>query len=253
MDPRNINEGDLRINLAACSNTVSFWSLPERLKIHELGQDFGKVTSSTWCSDGSILATASSVKPDHISLTYVKNEAFSTTEILGPLGPKFTIRAMQFPRASKRLLCVASSDQVFLYDISAKGKKVKQEFRKVPNVTCLSVGHKNEIIAAGNQDGQLYFLKPLIGRVTDPIKVSDGSSLTCVKFNTQLPWNNLGTSDESGTVTFWDVNRLKVLKKFSEHNAPATGIAYSPINDLSVSCGLDKRCHCYDPRYKMKR
>jgi protein NEDD1 len=57
-----------------------------------------------------------------------------------------------------------------------------------------------------------------------------------------------GTASDDGAVTLWDANARRVLHSFKDaHVGPATGIAFSPINEmLMVSVGLDKRLVCYD-------
>ena len=54
-----------------------------------------------------------------------------------------------------------------------------------------------------------------------------------------------------GHVNFFDVNTGQELHAFKEHKAPATDLAFSPVNDVLVlSSGLDKRCVCYDTMTK---
>lgn len=57
----------------------------------------------------------------------------------------------------------------------------------------------------------------------------------------------VGASTDKGSLAFWDVITAKEIQKFSEHKAPSTGLAFSPVNEVLVlSSGLDKRCVCYD-------
>ena len=61
----------------------------------------------------------------------------------------------------------------------------------------------------------------------------------------------IGGSTDSGNVSFWDVNSAREIHSFGEHNAPATDLAFSPLNEVLVlSSGLDKRCLCYDTMTK---
>ena len=47
------------------------------------------------------------------------------------------------------------------------------------------------------------------------------------------------------------MNTGQELHTFKEHKAPATDLAFSPVNDVLVlSSGLDKRCVCYDTMTK---
>ena len=110
--------------------------------------------------------------PDHINLTFINSDACSTVEILGPLGKKSQIRALQYPHSSQKCICLAVNDHVMLYDVTKK--KIRQDFQKIPNVTCLTLSQTDKYIAAGNSNGYLYLLNPLTGRsaFTHPIRIS---------------------------------------------------------------------------------
>ncbi|CAO2579052.1 Protein NEDD1 [Lemmus lemmus] len=58
----------------------------------------------------------------------------------------------------------------------------------------------------------------------------------------------LGSVSENGTVTLWDVNSQSSNHSFdSTHKAPASGIFFSPVNELLfVNTGLDKRIILYE-------
>ena len=57
---------------------------------------------------------------------------------------------------------------------------------------------------------------------------------------------------DDGAVNLWDINTRRMLHSFTNsHIAPATGLNFSPINDiLLMSVGLDKRIVCYDTQGK---
>ena len=79
---------------------------------------------------------------------------------------------------------------------------------------------------------------------------TERASLTSVEFN-NIKYSMIGGSTDSGNVSFWDVNSAREIHSFGEHNAPATDLAFSPLNEvLVVSSGLDKRCLCYDTMTK---
>ena len=58
----------------------------------------------------------------------------------------------------------------------------------------------------------------------------------------------LGACYDSGAVFLWDASRRQMSNSFTAfHVAPASDIAFSPLNDmLLTSVGLDKRIVCYD-------
>ena len=67
-----------------------------------------------------------------------------------------------------------------------------------------------------------------------------------------LPTAVVGAAFDTGHVSLWDVNQRRLLHTFTGgHVAPASGLAFSPVNDiLLASVGLDKRLVCYDPKSK---
>jgi protein NEDD1 len=236
---------DNSVKLATCAEDVSIWRLPDTSRLHS-ETHVGSVKCSSWNFEGSCLATCGSTKDDHINLTFVKNNVCSTAEIMGPFGSGSSIRAIQYPRTTQKFLCVASENSVVLYDVVKK--KIRQNFGKVNDISCLAMNHNDKYIAAGCQDGRLHVLNSLTGRPAfhQPLMVAEEASFTSVKFN-YIKHSLLGGSTDGGSVTFWDVNAAKQLQTFNEHRAPASGLAFSPVNEVLVlSAGLDKRCVCYD-------
>lgn len=63
----------------------------------------------------------------------------------------------------------------------------------------------------------------------------------------------LGAVSDTGCVTLWDTHSQNPYHMFEgAHKAPASGICFSPVNDLLfVTVGLDKRIICYDVSSKM--
>ena len=100
-----------------------------------------------------------------------------------------------------------------------------------------------------NSLGKLYLLNTVTGRpaLAQPIKITnEDSCISATSFN-HIKYSMVGASCDDGSVAFWDVHTAKELQTFGEHKAPATGLAFSPVNEVLVaSTGLDKRCVCYD-------
>ena len=71
-----------------------------------------------------------------------------------------------------------------------------------------------------------------------------------VQFN-QFKKSLLGSVSDDGGVSLWDCNTRQLINTFPSHRAPATGLSFSPINDiLLMSVGLDKRITCQDTQSK---
>ena len=189
-----------------------------------------------------------SIRVSLIFIFFCLQGKFSSFDILSPFGKNSRINALQYPKTTSKFLCIAlDNGHVLLYNVNKK--KSRQDFNKVPNVTCLTMSHNDKYIAAGNSKGQLYLLNSVTGRpaLAQPIKITDEEcSLSSTCFN-NIKYSMVGASCDDGSVAFWDVNTAKELQTFREHKTPATGLAFSPVNEvLAASAGLDKRCVCYD-------
>lgn len=232
------------IKLATCGDTVAIWDFPEMKKIYQTG---GRVVSAAWSNDGSCLASCSSDKSDYLSLTTVEKNFCNSQQIIGPRGPNSRIKGLCFPKSSQKSVCIAADDHVMVFDLSKK--KVRQDFPKVSNVSCIATSSNDKYIAAGTSSGHLHILNPMTGRAAFPQPImltKDQNELTCTKFN-NIKQSMIGASTDSGSLIFWDIHANKEVHRFNEHKAPATGLAFSPVNEVLVmSSGLDKRCVCYD-------
>ena len=62
----------------------------------------------------------------------------------------------------------------------------------------------------------------------------------------------LGAVSDDSALNLWDSNTRKLFTSFaSDHKAPATGLSFSPMNDMLLcSVGLDKRIVFYDVQGK---
>ena len=71
-----------------------------------------------------------------------------------------------------------------------------------------------------------------------------------VQFN-KFKRSLLGSVSDDGSVSLWDCNTRQLVNTFPSHRAPATGLSFSPINDiLLLSIGLDKRITFQDTQSK---
>lgn len=62
----------------------------------------------------------------------------------------------------------------------------------------------------------------------------------------------LGAVSDDSALNLWDSNTRKLFTSFAtDHKAPATGLSFSPMNDMLLcSVGLDKRIVFYDVQGK---
>ena len=115
-------------------------------------------------------SSCNTFNPDRINLTLLNNNVYRTVEIQGP--EKSQIRALHYPNSSQKSICLAVNDHVMLYDVQKK--KIREDFQKIQNVTCLTTDRHDKYIAAGNTNGCLYLLNLRTGRpaFTHPIRIA---------------------------------------------------------------------------------
>ena len=166
--------------------------------------------------------------------------------------------------AFRNALILGYSDHVTIYDVL--NQKITKEIKlsqydnhpqslsatsssfSTPTLTTLAVNQRlgRGHVAVGGKNGHLRIIS-LNAEVSGPpaidSKLQDITSLKFSRFKQSL----LAGSSNSGTVALWDANAVKRTSSFSEHRAPASDLAFSPMNEMLLSSsGLDKRCFCYD-------
>ena len=219
------------VRLVSTADNLVVWNLGEIEKLYsEPGTGF---RSSSWNYDGTCVASCQR-DSDQIILTFVKKNVCTSAQLKVPHG---NVMAVQFPRTTVKLLTLATANRVLFFDIAKQ--KVRQEFKNLDNVNCLTLNQTDKYIAAGCAGGKTFILNTVTGRPAykDPLVASRDVSVTAVKFNI-LKQSLLGTSSDEGAVSFWDVNHAKITAVFNEHKAPCTGLAFSPVNEvLALSAG----------------
>ena len=90
----------------------------------------------------------------------------------------------------------------------------------------LGTGH----VAVGGRNGYLRLINLVSGvsglPAIDP-QIQDITQLCFSRFKQSL----LAGSTESGVIALWDANAVKTTASFTEHRAPASGLALSLINE----------------------
>ena len=166
--------------------------------------------------------------------------------------------------AFRNALILGYSDHVTIYDVIHQKitKEIKlSQYDNHPHslnaassslntlsLTTLAVNQRlgRGHVAVGGKHGHLRIIS-LNAEVSGPPaidpKLQDVTNLSFSRFKQSL----LAGSTNSGTVALWDANAVKRTSSFSEHRAPASDLAFSPMNEMLLSSsGLDKRCFCYD-------
>ncbi len=212
-----------------------------------------RLQTASWASDASCLAAAARGS-SRVVMTFCKRGVITSTEMS---IKDFEVGAVLFPRTNVRRVILGESGggrRIWLYD--AAKRKPEKEFVLGPaasQVCCLAANVNDSLLAAGccsNKDGEgggVFLLNNMTSRVI-PLKGAEETSVSGLRFAYRRR-SLLAVASESSSVVIWDCNRVDAGASacFSEHRAPSSGLAFSPVNDvLLLSVGLDKRCVFYD-------
>jgi len=205
------------------------------------------ITSNCWSSDTSCVASIVKGK-DRIVLNYSKNNKYTSQELTtqGISAPM----VLRFPKTTQKNLMISEGPSLHVYDIAKS--KVRKTISLKSNITSFAVNHCDAYTAVGCSDGSLNLLTMASNQVSSPMVAPrcGGQKVTSVKYSSVKP-SFLGSSCESGVISFWDCNSNKNIFNLTPHCAPVTAITFSPINDtLALSVGLDKKLVCCDTKTK---
>ncbi|CAB4070296.1 NEDD1 [Lepeophtheirus salmonis] len=207
------------------------------------------VVAQSWSNDGSCLASLPR-DSNTILMTYSVKNMLRTSELsLG--GP---VRAMSFPRSSSmKSIWVSYGSNIS----QVKIKTPETPYKDFPltglssseSVSCLALNVRDDHAVLGTNRGRLKLVNLLSGYESS-LSSPDEMNVNDVKYN-NVRHALLGLASDSGAVSFWDVHARKKLSTFKKHASPASGITFSPVNEMLVlSAGLDKKCICYDTKEK---
>lgn len=154
-----------------------------------------------------------------------------------------------FYRDNARNLAVGSdSGKTYIWD--TKCKNVVKTFSSVSSpVKFLDFNSKNTILATAMENGDIVLYGVNTNNQLGSFKVPYSKSVSSLTFNRDFK-SVLGVATDEGSILVRDLSMSKdkmFLK--TAHNAPVTGIAFSPINkDVMGSCSYDKKSCIYDIR-----
>lgn len=118
-------------------------------------------------------------------------------------------------------------------------------------VTCVTYNWNDCYIASGSLSGEIILHSVTTNLSSTPFGYGSNQPVRHLKYSL-FKKSLLGNVSDNGVVTLWDVNGQSPYHNFDcTHKAPASGICFSPVNELLfVTIGLDKRIILYDTSSK---
>ncbi|XP_045409140.1 protein NEDD1 [Lemur catta] len=203
------------------------------------------ISSICWSSNNNFLVTASS-SGDKIVVSSCKCKPVPLLELAE--GQKQTCVSLN--STSMYLVSGGLNNTVNIWDL--KSKRVHRSLKDHKHeVTCVTYNWNDYYIASGSLSGEIILHSVTTNLSSTPFGYASNESVRQLKYSL-FKKSLLGSVSDSGLVTLWDVNSQSPYHKFdSTHKAPASGICFSPVNELLfVTIGLDKRIILYDTSSK---
>ncbi|XP_016014885.2 protein NEDD1 isoform X1 [Rousettus aegyptiacus] len=203
------------------------------------------ISSVCWSSNNNFLVTASS-SGDKIVVSSCKCKPVPLLE-LGE-GQKQTCVSLN--STSMYLVSGGLNNTVNIWDL--KSKRVHRSLKDHKDeVTCVTYNWNDCYIASGSLSGEIILHSVTTNLSSTPFGHGSNQPVRHLKYSL-FKKSLLGSVSDNGIVTLWDVNSQSPYHNFDNtHKAPASGICFSPVNELLfVTIGLDKRIILYDTSSK---
>ncbi|XP_007668239.2 protein NEDD1 isoform X1 [Ornithorhynchus anatinus] len=233
---------------ASSGDDVKIWdssalTVVERFNPH--GSAHG-IASLCWSNNNNFLVTASTVG-DKIVVSNCKCKPLTLLELAE--GQKQT--CVNLNSTSMYLVSGGLDHTVNIWDL--KSKRLHRSLKDHKDeVTCVTFNWNDCYVASGSLSGEIILHSVTTNLSSTPFGHANSQSIRHLKYST-FKKSLLGSVSDNGVVTLWDVNNQSPYHNFENtHKAPASGICFSPVNELLlVTIGLDKRMILYDTSSKM--
>ncbi|XP_052283917.1 protein NEDD1-like [Dreissena polymorpha] len=229
------------LRLVSAGDDIKIWDCNDFLLEHQFNPHDQNITSVCWACDNSFLASAS-VHTENVVLTDARTWDKSI------LKCEMGVMCLDVNDTSRYMLNGASSGVISVWDL--KTRKVRKTYKEHKGpVTCARFNQGTTSIASGSETGEIILYNVVTGQGCRPMTTPSVQAIKQVQYGRKK--SQLGSVSDDGAVSLWDCNTRQLVHTFSCHRAPATGLSFSPINDIFlVSVGLDKRIVCHDIQTK---
>ncbi|XP_041348412.1 protein NEDD1-like isoform X2 [Gigantopelta aegis] len=224
--------------LASAGDDVKLWDCHTFDRLKQYNPHDQNVSALSWSNDASWLASASALD-NKIALSCVKNGSVATISLDCEEGQT----CVEYDSSARHLISGGISGTVKIWDVKMrKAKKTFKDHKSTLTSACFN--HNDTCIASGSETGEIIINNVVSGFGSSPLVAPKTQAVCQLQFKKSL----LGAVYDSGSVCLWDTNTRRLIHMFTNvHRAPATGITFSPLNEmLMMTVGLDKRLVFYD-------
>ncbi|KAL1775164.1 NEDD1 [Sigmodon hispidus] len=234
------------LRFASSGDDVKIWDASSMTLVDKFNPHSSPhgISSVCWSSNNNFLVTASS-SGDKIVVSNCKCKPVPLLELAE--GQKQT--CVDLNSTSMYLASGGLNNTVNIWDL--KSKRVHRSLKDHKSeVTSVVYNWNDCYIASGSLSGEIILHSVTTNVSSTPFGYGSNQPVRHLKYSL-FRKSLLGSVADNGVVTLWDVNHQSSYHSFDTHKAPASGICFSPVNELLfVTIGLDKRIILYDTSSK---
>ncbi|XP_026869707.2 protein NEDD1 isoform X2 [Electrophorus electricus] len=234
--------------LVSAGDCLKIWDSTTMTVVEQLNPHSAvhPLTQVCWSSSNQYIVSASSTG-DKLVVTSLKSSPVPVMELAE--GKKQTRVALN--STSQFLVSGGLDSTVNIWDLKTKRLHRSLKDHK-EEVTCVSFNGGDSYIASGSTSGDIILHNITTNLSSKPFGHGPNEPVHDLKYSL-IKRSLLGSVSDSGSVVLWDTNTQKEQHTFEgAHKAPASGLAFSPANDLLfITVGLDKKIVCYDTSSKI--
>ncbi|XP_072002566.1 protein NEDD1 isoform X2 [Engystomops pustulosus] len=236
------------IRLASAGDDIKIWDSSSMTVVEQFNPHSAThpVSSLCWSSNNHCLVSASG-SGDKIVVSSCKSKPVPFLELAE--GKRQT--CVNFNSSSQYVVSGGLDNSVNIWDL--KSKRLHRSLKDHKDeITSVTFNGNDSYIASGSMSGEIILYNVTTNLSSAPFGHGSNQPIRQLKYSYVKKFL-LGAASDSGSVTLWDTHSQNPLHMFeSAHKAPASGICFSPMNDLLlVTIGLDKRIICYDVSSKI--
>lgn len=228
------------ILVASAGEDVRLWKTPE-LNLHAVKNGANANVVHCCCSsNGQLVAYAH--EEQGLNVASLTDDSVPVIKIPTPCEQS----NVMFNGNSRYLISGGIDNVISIWDI--KSRTAKRTYKDHVNPVCYCLFNYNDnVIASASDHGEILITNVQTGVSCEPMTGSDTQAVRCLGYSL-FSRHLLASASDSGVINLWDTKEKKMLlKSFTDHKAPATGLSFSPLNDMLLcSTGLDKKIIFYD-------
>ncbi|XP_069829951.1 protein NEDD1 isoform X2 [Dendropsophus ebraccatus] len=236
------------IRFASAGDDIKIWDSSSMTVVEQFNphSTTHPVSSLCWTSNNHFLVTASG-SGDKIVVSSCKSKPVPLLELAE--GKKQT--CVNLNSSSQYVVSGGLDNTVNIWDL--KSKRLHRSLKDHKDeITSVTFNGNDSYIASGSMSGEIILYNVTTNLSSAPFGHGSSQPIRHLRYSNVKKFL-LGAASDSGSVTLWDAHNQNPVHMFdSAHKAPASGICFSPVNDLLlVTIGLDKRIICYDVSSKI--